>query len=168
MRTVMSVSQYNIFLLTLCVGLHDRLGAGSLLSFLDDEVLRQITASFLMPRDSALSDDDALLLFFQKQNLAFAEHEKWLFFFSTLNVWRGYGRHACHSMHKWQCSCSSGPRKFMGSTSRVARAQPARELSRSTISPAMACFKNPDTEAPFRVSIANFACNNAKRHALRT
>jgi hypothetical protein len=32
-----------------------------------------------MPRDSALSDDDALLLFFQKQNLAFAEHEKWLF-----------------------------------------------------------------------------------------
>ena len=80
MRTVMSVSQYNIFLLTLCVGLHDRLGAGSLLSFLDDEVLRQITASFLMPRDSALSDDDALLLFFQKQNLAFAEHEKWLFF----------------------------------------------------------------------------------------
>ena len=75
----MSVSQYNIFLLTLCMGLHDRLGAGSLLSSLDDEVLRQITASFLMPRDSALSDDDALLLFFQKQNLAFAEHEKWLF-----------------------------------------------------------------------------------------
>jgi hypothetical protein len=64
-RTVMSVSQYNIFLLTLCMGLHDRLGAGSLLSSLDDEVLRQITASLLMPRDSALS--------------VFAEHEKWHF-----------------------------------------------------------------------------------------
>ena len=63
-RTVMSVSQYNIFLLTLCMGLHNRLGAGSLLSSLDDEVLRQITASLLMPRDSALS--------------VFAEHEKWL------------------------------------------------------------------------------------------
>jgi hypothetical protein len=65
LRTVMSVSQYNVFLLTLCMGLHDRLGAGSLLSSLDDEVLRQITASPLKPRDSALS--------------AFAEHEKWLF-----------------------------------------------------------------------------------------
>jgi len=63
-RTVMSVSQYNMFLLTLCMGLHNRLGAGSLLSSLDDEVLRQITASLLMPRDSALS--------------VFAEHEKWL------------------------------------------------------------------------------------------
>ena len=65
MKTVMSCSQYQAFLLALFMGLHARLGTASALSRLDADVLRHISASLLMPRDLALSE--------------FVQREMWLF-----------------------------------------------------------------------------------------
>ena len=53
--TVMSLRQYQEFMLVLCMGSHERLGSTSKLCGMHDDLLRQISVFILMPWDRALS-----------------------------------------------------------------------------------------------------------------
>ena len=53
--TVMSLRQYQEFMLVLCMGSHERLGSASKLCGIHDDLLRQISVFILMPWDRALS-----------------------------------------------------------------------------------------------------------------
>jgi hypothetical protein len=54
-ETVMSMRQYQEFMLVLCMGSHERLGSASKLRGVDDDLLRQIAVFIPMPWDRALS-----------------------------------------------------------------------------------------------------------------
>jgi hypothetical protein len=64
-KTIMSVSQYQDFVLALMLGLHCRLGLECPLSMLDVEILRKIIDTLRMPPNMALTE--------------FANRELWLF-----------------------------------------------------------------------------------------
>lgn len=54
-KTIMSMRQYQEFMLVLCMGSHERLGSASHLCGVNDDILRQISVFILMPWDHALS-----------------------------------------------------------------------------------------------------------------
>lgn len=64
-REVMSVLQYQDFILTLTLGLHPRLGLASPLLLLNIDIFRQIIATLVLPRNMALDE--------------FKNRELWLF-----------------------------------------------------------------------------------------